>query len=263
MTTRLGVAVLGCTGRLGTRIVARVLASPDLRLAAAVTRAAHPRLGVDAGTLAGTTAARVPVTAIGSGCFADAHVVIDVSLAGGIAHAAPFLVGRPLVSGVTGQTSDGRIALMAHSGEAAVLTASNFSAGVHVLADLVARAAAALPDYDIEILEAHHRQKVDAPSGTALHLAEAAATARGRTLDDAVYGRKGRTTRGGEIAIHAIRGGDIVGEHQVWLAGEGERLQLGHTATSRDVFAAGALRAARWVVHQPPGMYGMRDALNL
>ena len=263
MPTKLGVAVLGATGRLGTQIVARVLGSPTLRLAAAVTRAGHPKLGQDAGAAAGATRAGVPITAVASGCFNDAHVVIDVSTAGVIAHAAAFLVGRPLVSGVTGQTPDARIALMAHAAEAPVLIASNFSAGVHVLADLVRRAAAALPDHDVEIIEAHHRGKVDAPSGTALLLAEAAAAARGRTLDDAVYGRRGRTSRGGEIGIHALRGGDIVGEHQVWLAGDGERLLLGHTATSREVFAVGALRAAAWLVHQPPGTWGMPDALGL
>jgi len=139
---------------------------------------------------------------------------------------------------------------------------------VHVLADLVAVAAQALPDADIEVVELHHRRKVDAPSGTAKLLGEAAARARGRRLDEvARHGREGRTgvraAPDAEIGVHALRLGDVVGEHEVWLAGEGERLRLGHIATSREAFARGALRAARWVAGRPPGRYTMRDVLGL
>ncbi len=137
---------------------------------------------------------------------------------------------------------------------------------MHVLADLVRRAVRALPDYDIEIVEAHHRRKVDAPSGTAWLLGRAAAEGRG--LDLASVARHGREGITGvrtvdEIGFHAIRGGDVVGDHTVWIAGEGERLQLGHVATSRDTFARGALRAAAWIAGQAPGRYSMNDVLDL
>jgi len=141
-----------------------------------------------------------------------------------------------------------------------------FWSGVTLLLDLARRAASALPDYDIEVVEAHHRGKVDAPSGTALALAKAAARGRGLDLEEhAIFGRRGRTgPRGtGDIGIHAVRMGDVVGEHQVWLAGRGDRVLLGHTATSRATFAEGALRAAQWIRGKPPGRYGMQDVLGL
>jgi len=147
-----------------------------------------------------------------------------------------------------------------------VLTTDNFSLGVHVLADLVARAARALPHYDVEIVEAHHNQKRDAPSGTARFLGEVAAEARGVVLEDvAVHGREGHTGArpSGQIGFHALRGGDVVGEHTVWLAGQGNRLKLGHVATSRDTFALGALKAAVWMAGQAPGQYTMAHVLGL
>jgi 4-hydroxy-tetrahydrodipicolinate reductase len=264
MSTRRGVAVLGATGRLGALIVEHVLRADDLRLAAAITRRDHPQLGLDAGRLADGRHVGVPIRTLGHGCFGDADVVIDVSLAGGIVEAEPQLLGRPLVAGVTGQSDAGHRVISAHAAGAPVVVSSNFSSGLQVLADLVGRAARLLPDYDVEIVEAHHRGKVDAPSGSALTLASAAAAARGQTLDHAVYGRHGRgPARGPEIAIHALRMGDVVGDHEVWLAGPGDRLRLGHVATSRATFAVGALRAARWVIGQTPGHYTMRDVIGL
>lgn len=255
------LAVIGAGGRLGRRIVAHALRGGQLTLVAGLGRPGSAAVGVDLGLLAGEEAAGVPLTD-DPAALASADVVIDVSLPGALPDLVPFLTGRALVRGVTGGADEGALATLAD--HAPVLQAANFSAGVHVLADLVARAAVALPDYDLEVVEAHHRHKRDAPSGTALLLAQAASHARGRTLDDAVYGRSGQSPpRGPEIGIHAVRAGDVVGEHTVWIAGEGERLLLGHVATSRDTFALGALRAARWLVGQPSGAYTMRDALGL
>lgn len=258
------VAVLGATGRLGRLIVSRILHRHDVALAAAITRFDHPQLGLDAGVLLDGRKTGVTLVTPGPGCFGDADVVIDVSLPGGVASAGRFLAGRALVVGVTGLKLADQQAITEHVLGAPALVTSNFSLGVHVLADLVGRAAHALPGYDVEVIEAHHRAKVDAPSGTALLLAQAAATARGQTLDGAVYGRHGRTgPRGGEIGIHALRMGDVVGDHQVWLAGDGDRISLGHVATSRDTFAVGAIQAAIWLVGRAPGHYAMRDVLGL
>lgn len=188
---------------------------------------------------------------------ADAEVIIDFSLPEGCARLLALYPQTPLVIGTTGLTDQTLAAIAAH--RAPVVHASNFSTGVTVLLDLVETAARALPDYDLEIVEMHHRFKVDAPSGTARSLA----LASGRT--PLTHGREGHTgerPRGG-IGMHALRGGDVAGEHTVYLAGPGERLQLGHLATSRATFAQGAIRAARWVIGKPPGVYDMKDVLGL
>jgi 4-hydroxy-tetrahydrodipicolinate reductase len=260
------LAILGATGRLGRLIVARALATPEVTLVAALTRPGSPSVGLDVGALVGPPNGD-QVRALAPGCLNDADVLIDVSLPGGLADAEPYLGHAAIVSGVTGHGEDGATTLARLAQDRAVLHTANFSTGVHVLADLVARAAQALPDHDIEIVEAHHRAKADAPSGTALLLARAAAHARGRTLDDAIYGRHSSERpvgpRGGAIALHALRMGDVPGDHTVWIAGPGERLQLGHIATSRETFAVGALRAATWLFGRSPGLYGMPDVLGL
>lgn len=255
------LAVVGATGRLGRRVVAAALASDAVTLEAAIGRTP----GEDVGVLAGLAPVGLAVRTAEAGLGA-ADVVIDVSLPEGLARTLSQLDGRPLVTGVTGLSSALREALDAAALQGPVLVAANFSAGVAVLADLVARAARALPDFDVEITETHHVGKVDAPSGTAIRLGEAVAGARGQQLDEVVrHGRQGHTgvRPPGEIGMHALRCGDVVGEHEVWLAGHGERLRLGHVATSRDTFAVGALRAAVWLATQPPGMYTMRDVLGL
>jgi 4-hydroxy-tetrahydrodipicolinate reductase len=249
------LAVLGATGRLGRLILARAAATPSVRVVAAVTHAGSSSLGEVIG--------ETTVTRVAPGCFAGADVIIDVSLPGGADNASVHANGAAWVSGVTGMSDldEGALARLAITN--AVLWTANFSAGVHVLAELVARAAQALPDYDVEVVDIHHRGKVDAPSGTARFLASAAAHARGQTLDTAIYGRHGLTgARTGVIALHSLRMGDVPGDHTVWLAGQGERLQLGHIATSRETFAAGALRAAAWVRGRPPGRYAMSDVLQ-
>lgn len=251
---------------MGRRVVACAVDTPGLVVVAAVDALGSPAVGTDVGVLAGVDPLGVPVVALGPGCFGDAQVVVDFSLPAGLSAALPLLDGRALVSGVTGTDPALAAALDALTARSAVLVTTNFSTGVHVLVDLVRRAATALPTYDVEVVELHHRRKVDAPSGTARTLGEAAAAAHGVRLDDvAVHGREGvvgaRTAP--EIGMHAVRGGDIVGDHTVWLCGEGERLQLGHIATSRDTFARGALRAAGWIVGKSPGRYAMTDVLGL
>ncbi|MEZ4320060.1 MAG: 4-hydroxy-tetrahydrodipicolinate reductase [Myxococcota bacterium] len=260
----LRIAVLGAPGRMGRQVVEQVLRSDDLVLAAAIARDGSDLVGRDAGTLCGLEAG-VPLTVVSDG-LGQADVVVDFSLPEGTLAALPGLDGRPLVSGVTGFDTDALDTLHRYASTGPLLHAANFSTGVNVLLSLVAAAARALPDFDIEIVEAHHTRKVDAPSGTALALGRAAAEARGWNLD--AVRTDGRTGRVGarpheQIGIHALRAGVITGHHEVWLAGPTEQVQLVHTATSRDVFAAGALRAARWIAGRAPGTYVMADVLGL
>lgn len=259
------VAVVGASGRLGRLVLREVIEREELTLAAALTRPGSSALGIDVGTLAGVATTGIVLDAVDEGSLGQADVVIDVSLPEGTRMLLPRLDGRALVTGVTGLGTDDLGLLDALATASPVLLAANFSAGVHVLVDAVRRAAAALPEYDIEVVEAHHRHKLDAPSGTADVLARAAAEGRGWDFEEhATFGRHGRTgPRGEEIAIHALRCGDVIGEHTVWLAGEGERVQLGHVATRRETFAKGAVRAAAWLSGRAPGRYTMRDVLGL
>jgi len=258
------VAVIGA-GRMGRLVIGEVLDAPDLELVAAFTAPGTPELGADAGELVGRGPRGVRVTTLDGGPI-DADVAVDFSHPSGVASAVAQLGATPLVSGTTGLDDVAAAALDRHAARAPVLHAANFSTGVNVLLDLVARAARALPDYDVEIVESHHRHKRDAPSGTALALGRAAADARGRRLEElAVHGRSGDTGERpvGQIGLHALRLGDVAGEHEVFLAGPGERVALAHLATSRATFAQGALRGARWLVGRPPGRYDMRDVLGL
>ncbi|MCB9665053.1 MAG: 4-hydroxy-tetrahydrodipicolinate reductase [Alphaproteobacteria bacterium] len=259
------LAVVGATGRMGRRAVA-LAAEHGLRVVAAVGSASSSHLGADAGRLAGLEPLGVPVVAPGPDAFGEAEVVLDVSLPEGLLRTLEALDGRALVTGVTGLDERLRLHLEAAAEQGPVLHAANFSAGVQVLAELVRRAAGALPELDVEIVETHHRLKVDAPSGTALLLADAVAEARHQVRSSVVrHGREGATgpRPPGEIGLHAVRGGDVVGEHTVWLLGEGERLELGHVATSRDTFVRGALRAAAWLHDRPAGRYAFREVLGL
>ncbi|HET6229069.1 MAG TPA: 4-hydroxy-tetrahydrodipicolinate reductase [Longimicrobiaceae bacterium] len=177
------------------------------------------------------------------------------------------MAGTALVVGTTGLSPNDHRLLADAAGRSPVLVSANFSVGVNLLLALAERAAAVLgPDYDVEIVEAHHRRKADAPSGTAIELGRAVARGRQVALDEVrVDGRSGRpgARPQGEIGFHSVRGGDIVGEHRVMLIGERERVELGHVAADRDLFAAGALRAAGWIVGRPAGTYGMADVLGL
>ncbi len=251
------VLVTGACGRMGTQVRAVVGEASDLELAAALEAPGHPRLGEEV----------APGVRIGDdleAALAGAEVAVDFSLPEASVQLAEAAArcGVAVVSGTTGldPAQSGRIE--AAAGKIPILQAANFSAGTQVLLDLVSEAARRLEDYDLEILELHHARKVDAPSGTALRLARAAAEARGVDLDArAIYHREGETgTRpSGAIGLQSLRAGDSIGEHTVYLAGPGERLELSVRALSRENYAQGAVRAARWLLGQPPGLYTLRD----
>ena len=251
------VVVSGACGRMGTQVLAVVGAAPDLEVAAALEAPGHPQLGDEVAP--GVRVGDDPGIAL-----AAAEVAIDFSLpeaSVGLAEAAAQR-GVALVSGTTGQDAAQLARIEVAAGKIPILRAANFSAGIQVLLDLVAEAARRLEDYDLEILELHHARKLDAPSGTALRLARTAAEARGVDLDaHAVYHREGETgaRTPGAIGLQSLRAGDSIGEHTVYLAGPGERLELSHRALSRENFAQGAVRAARWLVGRPPGRYTLRD----
>jgi 4-hydroxy-tetrahydrodipicolinate reductase len=266
MATR--IAVLGATGKMGCAIVRVIATDPQAGLAAAVERPGHPALGQDAGTAAGAAAAGVPIQAA-LPAPGQAEVWIDFSIPAATMAAVPAAVAAKaaLVVGTTGLGEAERQALAEAARQVPVVFAPNFSVGVNVLLKLVGDAARALgPAYDLEIVEAHHRAKRDAPSGTALRLGQALAEAAGRPLaQSARYERHGEIGARveGEIGIQTVRGGDVVGDHTVYFLGIGERIEITHRATSRDTFAQGAVRAAIWVAGRAPGLYDMRDVLGL
>jgi 4-hydroxy-tetrahydrodipicolinate reductase len=272
--TPLGVAVFGVTGRMGQAVV-RALAEPaalslGLQLTGALASAGNRYLGQDASAPTHGPQTGVNITADRATALLGAQVAIDFTLPAALVTtlAACTNAGVPLVIGTTGLDATVEAALALAARHLSVVYAPNMSLGVNLLLALVAQAAAALPEeYDIEIIEAHHRYKQDAPSGTAIQLGQVAAAARGMTLEDAAAGaREGQTgeRRTGSIGFAAVRGGDIVGEHTVLFAGSGERLELVHRATDRLTFARGALQAAHWLASgREPGVYGMRDVLGL
>jgi 4-hydroxy-tetrahydrodipicolinate reductase len=256
------LAVVGASGRMGRAVVA--LARADgMEIVCAVGAS---DVGRDAGELAGIGPIGIRVVeALSAVEHARAAVVVDFSVPGATVSLASFAAaaGSAIVSGTTGLGDDARAALDRASKSVPVLWEPNMSVGVHVLGRLVALAASALSDWDAEIVETHHRAKVDAPSGTALRLSEA--LQRGRAGSTRlVHGRQGKPgpRQAEEIGMHAVRGGDVVGDHQVFLMGGGERLELTHRATGRDVFAHGALRAARWIASRAPGRYCLDDVLG-
>ena len=267
MTKRIGI--LGAAGRMGRMLIRETLVRPDLALVGGVERIDHPLIGADLGGLAGEAPCGVTLTDDAARLFAAADAVIDFSAAGAVAsHARLAAKGTAaLIVGVTGLVGDDEVALSEAATAVPVVVAANMSVGVNLLIGLTRRLAATLDaGYDIEIVEMHHRYKVDAPSGTALAIGAAAAAGRGVSLNDvAVRGRDGHTgpRAAGAIGFAVLRGGDVVGEHTVIFAAEGERLELTHKASSRALFAKGALRAAAWACGQPAGRYGMDDVLGL
>ncbi len=262
------IAVAGAAGRMGRALVEAVLKSEDLSLAAALEAPGHPQLGRDAGEPVGIRCG-IPIAADVAAAVAAADCVVDFTQpAGTLEHLEACAArGRSAVVGTTGFAADQKGRIATASRAIPVAMAPNFAVGVNVALKLAADAARILGDaYDVEIVEAHHRHKVDAPSGTALRLGEAVAAALGRDLGAcAMYGRAGITGERDRktIAFHAIRGGDIVGEHTVLFAGEGERLELVVRSGHRMTYALGALRAARWLRGKPPGLYDMLDVLGL
>ena len=257
-----GIVVTGASGRMGQSLIAAILASDKCHLVGALERPGHDWIGREIG-------GGVRVTDDPLEVFARCQAVIDFTApAATVGFAALAAQARAVhVIGTTGLSDDDLAAIAAAARHAVIIRAGNMSVGVNLLVQLTRRVAAALDeDFDIEIIEAHHRAKVDAPSGTALMLGEAAAKGRGVALSDiADRGRDGLTgPRGrGHIGFSAIRAGDIVGEHDVMFAAPGERIILRHVATDRSIFVRGALRAALWGQTQAPGEYDMIDVLGL
>ncbi len=269
MTNLPGIVVTGASGRMGRMLIDTITASDQARLVGAVERAGHDWIGQDLGLAMGQAALGLTVTDDPLEAFAKAQAVIDfTSPAATVGFAALAAQARAVhVIGTTGLSGDDLAKIAAAARHAVVVRAGNMSLGVNLLVQLTKRVAAALDaDFDIEVIEAHHNRKVDAPSGTALMLGEAAAIGRGVRLEDvrdaAREGITGARTRG-HIGFSAIRGGDIVGEHDVLFAAKGERIVLRHIATDRAVFARGALKAALWGQGQAPGEYDMVDVLGL
>lgn len=261
------VVVCGACGKMGRMIIQGVAQQEDMPVVGAIEFAEHPQLGQDAGDLAGVGTIDVPVTADLPAALEAADVVIEFTTpTATIEHLRSVVAaGKAMVIATTGYSETGLATLHALATQIPCVMAPNMSVGVNVLLQAIEVVAKALgDDYDVEVIEAHHNQKVDAPSGTALRIAEVLAQALGRSLPDVgVYGRHGivgaRTHK--EIGVHAIRGGDIVGDHTVLFAGAGERLEVTHRAHSRESFARGAIRAARWVVDAPKGLHDISDVL--
>jgi 4-hydroxy-tetrahydrodipicolinate reductase len=254
------LAINGATGRMGQALLALVKKDSRFVAAAAITSSGSSRL--DQPAYPGEDGLRYTRHWPEAGAI---DVVVDFSGPAGLAEALTYCEshGIALVTGTTGLDATFAQRLTASSQRIALLRAANFSLGVAVLTSLLRQAAAALPDWDLDIFEAHHNRKEDAPSGTALALGEAAAQARGTSLrESAVYAREGRTgpREHGTIGFAVVRGGDIVGEHEAWLVGQGERLELVHRATDRSIFARGALEAAHWLSGRPAGEYDL-DAM--
>lgn len=269
MTDLPGIVVTGVSGRMGRMLVDTITQSPRAHLVGAVERSGHDWIGQDVGTAMGGAALGVTVTDDALEALARAQAVIDFTApAATVEFAALAAQARAVhVIGTTGLSDDDLGRISAAARHAPIIRAGNMSLGVNLLVQLTKRVAAALDDdFDIEVIEAHHNRKVDAPSGTALMLGEAAAQGRGvRLADVRDAGRDGMTgaRRRGDIGFTAIRGGDIVGEHDVLFAGTGERITLRHVATDRAVFARGALKAALWGQDKGPGEYDMLDVLGL
>lgn len=258
------LAVAGCCGRMGRAVLRLAAADPACTVAAAVTIPGDPELGRDAGLVAGVQPLGV---AVSDRCEAACDVLVEFSTPAGTLQWARWCAQRgvALVSGSTGLGDDERAALHKAAARVAVLWAPNMSVGINLLLRLVEEVAQVLDaGWDVEITEAHHRQKADAPSGTARALLEAVRAGRGVRADAAVvYGRSGTPAARlvGEMGVHALRLGGVVGDHDVHFGSVHEVLTLRHRAISRDAFAAGALRAARWLIGRSPGFYGMADVL--
>jgi 4-hydroxy-tetrahydrodipicolinate reductase len=267
MTTRIGIA--GCGGRVGRLLIRTIHETPGATVAAGSERGDGGLVGRDLGELAGIEALGVAATESARAMFAASDVVIDFTApAATLEHATMAAeTGKAMVIGTTGIEAEGRARIAQAAKGAPIVFAANMSLGVNLLIGITRKVAAALgEDFDIEIVEMHHRHKVDAPSGTALALAEAAAAGRGVALEEvADRGRDGVTgaRRRGAIGLAALRGGDVVGDHQVIFAAPGERIELGHRASDRGIYARGAVTAALWLKGRAPGLYGMDDVLGL
>lgn len=263
------VIVAGAAGRMGGRIMQAVMDTPDMELSGAFERPDHPEIGKDAGVAAGIGEAGVVLSGSLGDIIDGGDVIIDFTQPLATLNNLEVAAGRgkAMVVGTTGLSDDEKKRLEEYASKMRLVFAPNMSVGVNLLFKIVGDVARILGNgYDLEIVESHHRLKKDAPSGTAVRLAEVLAEATGRRISECgVYGREGMVGErtDDEIAVLAVRAGDIVGEHTVIYGGIGERVEITHRAHSRDTFARGAARAAGWVVEQKPGLYDMQDVLGL
>jgi 4-hydroxy-tetrahydrodipicolinate reductase len=254
---------------MGRANLAQLLATAGVELVGGTEQPGHAALGTDLGVLAGHEPIGITCTTDNAALMTAAHAVIEFSAPAATVANARLAAehGCAHVIGTTGLEPADRAALAEAATRTAIVWAPNMSLGVNLLLGLAEKVAASLDEaFDIEIVEMHHRHKIDAPSGTALAIGEAAARGRGKSLDElAIRGRDGITgaRRPGTIGFAALRGGDVVGDHTITFAGDGERLELTHKAASRTIYSAGAVRAALWAGKQPPGFYGMQDVLGL
>jgi 4-hydroxy-tetrahydrodipicolinate reductase len=262
------IAIAGAGGRMGNALLKTGINLQNIKLTGALEHKNHPMLGHDINEITGGNKTNIFVTSEFDQAAENCDVIIDFSSArAACSHSEQAMhLKKAMVIGVTGITQNELTAINSAAKQIAVLLSPNMSLGMNLLFSLVKQAAAVLPDYDIEIIEKHHRYKKDSPSGTALRIAEEIAEAKQWETDNILrHGRQGQTGERPEqeIGMHAIRAGDIVGEHNVLFGGEGERIEITHTATSREAFALGAFQAACWIVNQPAGIYTMQDVLNL
>jgi 4-hydroxy-tetrahydrodipicolinate reductase len=265
MTLKLAIA--GAAGRMGRELAKIVHSTPGCVLAGGLEAPNSPHLGADYGELIGEKKLGVAISADASAVVAACDGIIDFTVPKATLSLLKFTKGKIHVIGTTGIDAAGDAGIAAASKHSTIVKTGNFSLGVNMLAALVKRAAAALgQDFDIEVLEMHHRMNIDAPSGTAFLLGKAAADGREINLKEhSVRSRDGNTgaRNSGDIGFATLRGGSVVGEHTVIFAGNGERLELRHVAESRELFARGAVKAAIWAEGQKPGLYSMFDVLGL
>ncbi|MGA7711786.1 MAG: 4-hydroxy-tetrahydrodipicolinate reductase [Rhizomicrobium sp.] len=262
------IVVAGASGRMGRALIRSIAESKGCVLAGALEAHGHPDLGQDAGSLAGLGPCGIMLTDDALPVIAQAQAIVDFTAPRVSVELAALAAQARIVHviGTTGCSADDDAKIRAAARHAVIVKSGNMSLGVNLLAALVKQAAKALPGFDIEIVEMHHNKKVDAPSGTALLLGEAAAEGRGITLGNhAICARDGHTgaRREGDIGFASLRGGTVVGEHEVILAGQGERVVLSHIAEDRAIFARGAVSAALWGQGKKPGLYAMADVLGL
>jgi 4-hydroxy-tetrahydrodipicolinate reductase len=266
---RVRVGVFGCDGRMGGIMVRQVTITPGCMLVAASVRAGSYHAGRDAGLLAGYEPIGIIVTEDERALVAASDVVIDFTSP----ESAPRHIeiaaelGKPIITGTTGLNKDQQARVVAAARKTAVVQSANMSVAINLMVAVAEKMASVLgPAFDAEILGMHHRHKPDAPSGTALALGHAIATAHGNKLEDVmITGREGMVgdRPRGQIGIMSLRGGDLVGANTVYFLGDGERLELTHRSTNRQVYAVGAMRAAQWIIGKPPGLYGMHEVLGI
>ena len=261
----LKVVIAGAAGRMGRTLIRALHETPGVVLAGALEAKGHPDLGKDAGVLAGLASANTALTDDPLPLIAEAQAVIDFTRPQTSVELADLAAQARIVQviGTTGFSKEEDARIHAAARHAVIVKSGNMSLGVTLLAALVKQAARALPNFDIEILEMHHRQKVDAPSGTALLLGRAATEGRDVSLDDLMVKTRNGAREEGSIGFASLRGGTVIGEHDVILAGAGERIVLSHVAEDRTIFARGAIAAALWGKDKKPGLYTMADVLGL